>query len=410
MRMDVADGLRGVRKGLTARASQRAQSVLVSLEVTLTVVLLICGLLLAGSFLELSRVNTGLRTEGVVAFDLSLPRGRYAGAVEQRQFVDAALAALRQMPAVESAGIALAPPFSGWNFAMAIHGQDSSKGTVAPLYQSVSGGYFESLGIRLEAGRYLTDRDTSTSPRVVVISRALARALWPDADAVGRRVRLGPANRPTADEAEVVGVVSDVLHGSLTASPVETMYLPIQQRSSALLTALVKSSQPELTAAAVREHMRRVDRDLPLQNVSMMDRRVARTTDQAKFYTLVLGTFAFAAVALAIVGVYGLVAYFVGQRTHEIGVHIALGATATHIARLVVRTGLLPVAVGLAAGLGLSVLATKALRDFLFHTSPLDPASFAAGAAVVITAALAACYLPARRAARVDPCSALRAE
>jgi ABC-type antimicrobial peptide transport system permease subunit len=188
------------------------------------------------------------------------------------------------------------------------------------------------------------------------------------------------------------------------------MYLPLQQRPSALLTALVKSSQPELVAATVRETMRSVDRDLPLQNVSLMDRRVARTTDQAKFYTLVLGTFAFTAVALAIVGVYGLVAYFVGQRTHEIGVHIALGATATQIVRLVVRTGLVPVAVGLAAGLGLSALATRAMRDFLFQTSPLDPVSFAAGAAVVITAALAACYLPALRAASVDPCSALRAE
>jgi ABC-type antimicrobial peptide transport system permease subunit len=156
--------------------------------------------------------------------------------------------------------------------------------------------------------------------------------------------------------------------------------------------------------------MRSVDRDLPLQNVNMMDRRVARTTDQAKFYTLVLGTFAFAAVALAIVGVYGLVAYFVGQRTHEIGVHIALGATATHIARLVVRTGLVPVALGLAAGAGLSALATRAMRDFLFNVSPLDPTFFITGVAVVLTAALVACYLPARRAAKVDPCAALRAE
>jgi putative ABC transport system permease protein len=137
MRMDVADGLRGVRKGLTAGASHRAQSVLVSLEVTLTVVLLICGLLLAGSFLELTRVNTGLQTNGVVAFDVSLPRGRYPGATEQRQFVDAALGALRAIPGVESAGIALAPPFSGWNFAQAIHGRDSSKGTVAPLYRRI---------------------------------------------------------------------------------------------------------------------------------------------------------------------------------------------------------------------------------------------------------------------------------
>jgi putative ABC transport system permease protein len=243
-----------------------------------------------------------------------------------------------------------------------------------------------------------------------VISRSLARALWPEGNVVGRYIRLGPANRPSASEAEVVGVVADVLHGSLTASPVETLYLPIQQSPSALLTALVKSAQPDLAAASVHERMRTVDVDLPLQNVNMMDRRVARTTDQAKFYTLVLGTFAFAAVALAIVGVYGLVAYFVGQRTHDIGVHIALGATATHIARLVVRTGLLPVTVGLIAGLALSAVATKAMRDFLFQVSPLDPTSFAAGAAVVLTAALAACYLPARRAARVDPCTALRAE
>jgi predicted permease len=410
MRMDVADGLRGVRKGLTGGASHRPQSVLVSLEVTLTVVLLVCGLLLAASFLELTRVNTGLQTEGVVAFDVSLPRGRYPGAAEQRKFVEAALSALRDMPGVQSAGFALAPPFSGWNFAQAIHGRDSSRGTIAPLIQSVSGGYFESLGIRLESGRYLTDRDTSTSPRVAVISRALARALWPSDDAVGRHIGLAPANRPGAGEAEVVGVVADVLHGSLTASPVETLYLPVQQRPSALLTALIKSSQPDLAAAIVRERMRTVDTDLPLQNVNTMDRRVARTTDQAKYYTLVLGTFAFAAVALAIVGVSGLVAYFVGQRTHDIGIHIALGATAKHIATLVISTGLIPVAIGLAGGLGLSLLATRTMREFLFNVSPLDPTFFAAAAAVVLTAALAACYLPARRAARVDPSTALRAE
>jgi putative ABC transport system permease protein len=350
-----------------------------------------------------------LSTDGVLAFEISLPAARYPTAVQQQRAVEEILAGIRAVEAVESAGAALAPPFSGWNFASRIDPLDAPARHASPLYQSVTGGYFETLGIALEGGRYLRDSDGASAPRAAVISRSLARELWPSSDPVGQRFRIAGGEAEPAWE--VVGVVSDVLHSGLSSKPAPALYLPAEQRTSAFMTFLVKSHRdPIALASAIRTRVSNVDPDLPLQNMTTMEQRVERTTAQARFYTLALGTFAVVAAMLAMVGVYGLVAYFVGQHLHDLGIHVALGATSRHVVSLVLGTGLRPVAVGLLAGLGAALVLTRTMRELLFEVSPTDPGLLAAAAAVLLLAAFCACVLPARRAADIDPACALRAE
>ena len=269
---------------------------------------------------------------------------------------------------------------------------------------------FRVLGIPLLSGRLFTDADTATSPRVLLVSASTAKAVWGAADPIGAQVRIG--NSPDAAWRTVVGVVADVRIGDLATPIVPVMYNPESQITSAYLTAIVKSSHddPAGLAAPVREVLRELNPTVPVYGVGSLSSLVDQASAQRVFVTRLLAVFALVALLLAAIGLYGVVSYGVGQRAREIGVRVALGAQRRDVVRLVLSSGLQLVGIGVAAGLAAAAAATRFLGALIFGVSPIDPPTFAAAALVLTSVALCAHWVPVRRALRIDPASALRAE
>jgi putative ABC transport system permease protein len=267
----------------------------------------------------------------------------------------------------------------------------------------ISAGYFETMGIRLVRGRVPADSDTADAPPVVLVNEALARRYWPGDDAIGRKVDVD------MQEATIVGIVADVRHGGPAASPGAEMYLPYTQfppRGGWLV--LRTAGDPALLAPALRTAVRQVDPSLPLSSVAPMSRLVERSIAQPRFIAALLSGFALLALVLTLGGVYSVLSFACSRRTREIGVRMALGAERGAVVWMVLRHSLVLVVAGLALGVALALPLARALRSLLFGVGPSDPVTFGAMALLVVTAGLAASYLPARRAALVDPVVALR--
>jgi putative ABC transport system permease protein len=274
----------------------------------------------------------------------------------------------------------------------------------------ITPGYFRVMSIPVLSGRAFTDADTSSARRVLLISQSTATTLWGDADPIGAQVRIGRADRGAWWT--IVGVVGDVHIGDLAAPVMPSMYTPETQITSAYLTAIVKSSNddPAALASPVRSALRELDSTVPVYAVATLASLVDKASAQRLFVMRLLGGFAVVAVLLAAIGLYGVVSYGVGQRAREIGVRVALGAQRRDVARLVLSSGLLLVGIGVAAGLAAAVAVTRFLGALVFGVSPVDPLTFAASAALLTLVALGAHWVPVRRALRIDPASALRAE
>ena len=398
-------------------AGRHVRRILVVSEVALAVVLLVGAGLLIRTFQLLRQVNTGFSTDNVLTMKMVLPMPKYAKPEIRRAFYDEVLRKVNEVPGVESAGAITFLPlsFNGMNFSFSVEGQPSPGDMKLPfaLYRVVSPDYFRTMGITLQRGRFFDAHDSADSQPVIMISRQLAEQYWPGQDATGKRIKVGPADSPNP-WLTVVGVVNDVRQAGLYGDPRMDMYAPYAQDRRAFLAprdlVLRMKGDAASVAAAVRQAVWSVDKDQPISNIRTMDQVFATAISQERFQALLLGLFAALALVLACVGLYGVISYAVAQRTHEIGVRMALGARPGDVLKLVLRQGMWLTVVGLVFGIGIGSVATSVLSDMLFGVTPRDPLTFVGVRALLLLVAFLACYIPARRATRIDPLVALRYE
>lgn len=396
-----------------------ARDAFIALQVALAVVLLVGGALLARSFWALQAVPSGFVTAQVTAMDVSLPTATYEEG-DQVPFYERLQQRIATMPGVTAVGAINILPLSGSYDSRGVQIEDHPKPDgqgEAPQARSVTAGYFAAMGIPLVRGRLFESRDLEGGPRVVIISEAMARQYWPGADPIGRRITFnsgipeeqqqvigGPGSR------EIVGIVGDVRHLGLDERDVPMFYTPhAQQPSYHTMTLVVRSAGAAGgLPATVRAALAEMDRAVPLYQVRSLDQVLSRAVATPRLRAVLIGLFALLAALLAGLGVYGVMSYLVTERTHEFGVRLSLGATAGDLRRLVLVDGARPVVAGLALGLFGAWALGRTLAALLFAVSPWDPVSYAAAVLLLSSAALAATVLPARRAVRVDPVTALR--
>ncbi|MPZ17602.1 MAG: FtsX-like permease family protein [Luteitalea sp.] len=404
---NLKDGGRGMTTGKGSGDVRRA---LVTSEVALcTALLVVAGLLLRG-FVNLMRVDKGFEVERVLSVDLALSGERYQGS-QRVAFYRDLLDNVRGLPGVASAGAISILPLTS-----------ESEGNTTPIfleadtkvrldrpvapYRAVTPGYFAAMGIPLAAGRFLEAEEPASN---VVVSERLATHLWPDtqlSSVVGRRIKIGEV---TDDPTTIVGVVGDVRAAALDRDPVPALYVPYTRARMAAMTVVIRTTQePETLAAAVRAQIWKRDNSIPVETMRTMREIVSESVAPRRFQTALVLLFALLALGLALVGVYGVTSYAVARQTQEIGVRLALGAQRSDLLRSVLAQGLRPVVAGLLVGLVLAWTAATAIRSFLFGVAPLDPVALGTVSAALILTAAMACYLPARRAARIDPVVALR--
>jgi len=414
-RTDLVDGLKEGGGGTTgAHRQHRLRRGLVAAQVGLSVALVASAAMLISSFIRLSRQESGFRSERIWAGGIALPPARYSDPASQARFVQRLTAELQNEPGVEVASVTGAVPLSG-DISRAPYAR--ADGNPVPLTQrplgltrSVSPNYFRTLSIPLVSGRDFSERDGVDQPLVVILSGATAKKLFPNEDPLGHRILFGTDNGNGAP-AEVVGVVGDVRSADLAKANDVEFYRPWAQRSSPFLNVLVRSTtKPESTTGIVRLALKKIDDGLPIIQPSTLEAIVSDSLGDRRMTMALLGIFAGIALLLAVVGIYGAVAYTVEQRTSEIGVRMALGAQAMDVLRLVVRQGMNPVILGLIIGLAATFAVGRLLAAQLYQISPHDPLLLGAAAIVLAVAALFACLIPARRATLVDPIQALRAE
>ena len=415
----IAGGIREGGRSLTSdRRRVGGRNVLVAGQVALAVVLIVGAALMVRSFWGLRHADPGFAPDGVLAFDIGLPPRDYPTPVRAAAAENAVIDRIRSLPGVVSAGATTCLPFCGkwYGDAWSADGQPEAPGEHPPVVamRRVSAGFFEALRIPIRAGRPITTEDEERAANVAVISAQLARCLWPGADPIGRRL-VGRGSGGVRAYT-VVGMAADTPVRDLTENPAPMMYLPLVSQDEAgpgpwLVEFVVRSrTSPAGLVDAIRREVKSVDPGVPVARVRTMETVVADASARLAFAALLLGTAAALALVLGVVGIYGVIAYVVGQRTREFGVRLALGATGGQIAAMMLRYGGSVVGLGIAAGLGGALLLTRVLRVLLFGISPTDPLTFAEVSALVAAAALVAIYVPARRAAATDPVTTLRAE
>jgi putative ABC transport system permease protein len=401
------------RQALAGRAPLRWRGALTAAEVALSIVLLAGSGLLLKSFLLVSRVDLGFTPDRVVAMDLNLPESKYPTPRQRLAFFAELEQRVERLPGVISVAFGRLPLRGHWtsSFETAEHPivDRDTRGPEAD-FQMVSAGYFPTLQVAILAGRAFTAGDRDGREPVVVVNQALARRYYPRGDALGRRIRRrgAPAWRT------IVGIVAPVhLYGQAQEVDAQ-VYLPAAQTDSypmAIASLAVRARQdPRGLVRAVQREVWAIDQDQPVTRVQALSEVVSDSLAQRRFQMALLLLFAALALTLALIGIYGVVSYSVEQRTAEIGLRIAVGAGRRDILGLVIRQGLLLAGIGLAAGIPGAFAACRLLRSLLFRVQPFDPATFVALAAFALASALLACYLPARRAARIDPMTALRDE
>jgi putative ABC transport system permease protein len=397
----------GGRGGSSGARSNRARRVLVVSEIALAAVLLTGAGLLIRSLDRLLDVPLGFEPDKVLTAQLTLPQARYPEKPQRTAFVSRVLERLGGSPEVESAAVVSRIPlnFGRSTRSVEIQGKTPQEIKVSPDYLVTSPGYFRSMGIPLLAGRDFDERDAAGAQRVVVINEATARYLWPGENALGKLLK-------TDDEwSQVVGVVANVRQVSLASPPPPAVHVPYAQDPWPFMSLVVRAkTTPAGAAPTLLGAVGGVDRDVPLYGVRPMEEVLATSVSARRWRTLLLSLFAFTALALACLGIYGVTAYSVTQRTHEIGIRMTLGARKGDVLKMVVGQGLKLAVVGVAAGLVAALLLSRLATSLLYGVEAADPVTLAAVAAILIGVTAAACLVPARRAARVDPLVALKYE
>jgi putative ABC transport system permease protein len=407
------DGTRGAGEG---RARGRMRRALVAAEVALSLVLLVAAGLLINSFARVQVVDPGFRADHLLTARLALPASKYPSIDRAQRFFDDLFGRLRQQPGVQGVAAINAVPFSGrgGDRSFFIEGRALAPGEPSPDEQVrfVTAAYFSAMNIPVR-GREFTERDVSSSVHVAVVNDALARKYWPRGDAIGKRVQF---QQDTMKRYEIVGIAGNIRHGALDAAPKPELYVPVFQplfdrfAMPAMDLVIRTAQEPQTLAMALRQTVAALDPDQPVADVRTMEERIGQSLAVRRFNMLLLVLFASVALVLAAIGMSGLVAYAVAQRTREIGVRLALGAQPREVVALLVRDGMMPALAGAAAGLAIAIGATRLMSSLLFGVGATDAATFATVAALLAVVALVACWLPARRATRVDPVLALRAE
>ncbi len=393
--------------------TRRIRSGLVIVEFALTIVLLVGASLLLKSFVRLMQVNPGIESRNVAIVNVELPQPRYSTIPQMAAFHDAVLDRVTALPGVRAVGtVGEGMPFSnsGVEGDFTIEGQAQPPADMASKVV-VSPGYFQAIGIPLLNGRFFDRGDSAQSPRVVVVSQSFARHFWPGQQAVGKRIGHLFGEK---DLSLVVGVVGDVKQGGLSADVPLTIYMPYAQgpiffaNQMAFVVRTASSALP--IVADVRAAVQAVDAEIPIYDTASMDDLIAKSVAEPRFDSILLAAFSSLALLLALVGIYGVMSYSVAQRQKEIGIRMALGAGRNSLTRMVVQKGAVLALIGIAIGIGAALALARLITAFLFGVAPSDPATFCGVAALLLVLALAACYLPARRAARVNPMIALRHE
>ena len=395
----------------------RAGRLLVIAEVALSLVLLVGAGLLVHSFARVHKVAPGFDATGVLTLRLSLPESRYTTFQKGDAFFDDLFTALRTRPEVGAVAAATPLPFCGVGGSRTFHieGREPKRpeDQAEEQLRIVTSGYFETMKVPVAKGREFTDRDISSGPRVAVVNEALARKHWPDDSPIGKRVAF---SRNEPQWYEIVGIVGNIKHRGLDAADRPELYVPYRQPLFASWTVrpmyvVVRTTADPLAAAAtVRREIARIDRDQPISEVRTMEERIGRSLAGRRFNMVLLASFASLALTLAGIGIYGIAAFSVTERTHEIGVRLALGAQRRDVMKMVLAQGLAMTVIGTAIGVVSALLLARVMSSLLFGVSAADPVTFAAIPVLLAAVAFVACYVPARRATRVDPLVALRTE
>jgi putative ABC transport system permease protein len=398
----------GNRTGSGSRA--RALGVLVASEIALSLVILVGAGLLARSFLELWSVDPGIRPKQVLTMEISMPSTRYGGnnSREQRvNFYRQLIERVEAIPGVESAGAVDSLPLGGSGRVWRLRKEGHAPEGLAAGFQVVTTNYFRSMGINLKRGRPFTEADGESSPQVLIINETMARRFWPGEESLGRRVVV----RNEEFAREVIGVVGDVRHFGLDRPAEPEMYVPYSQLAVGAIPLVVRASgDGGALAEAVKTQVRAVDADVAVAKVRTMTEVVSASLSRQRFAALLFSLFALVALVLAGVGIYGVMAYSISQRTREIGIRMALGAEPRDILRLVVGRGARLTLIGVVAGLAAAFALTRLMSGLLFGISATDPITFLTIALLLTAVALLASYIPARKAMRVEPTIALRYE
>jgi putative ABC transport system permease protein len=400
-------------------ATRRLGRLLVVLQLAMAM-LLVCGAgLLVKSFLHLKAVDPGFRPDNVLTVEITTPAVKYNDIRKTSAFFKEMTRRVETLPGVRSAGFTFFLPMSGQSATAAVQAEGakqlSSNETKDVVVQAVTPGFFASMGIPLRQGRLFTDRDDAAAPEVVILNESAARRFWPGENPLDRKVTFladfGPAGKIEKGTRPVIGVVGDIHHYGLDQSIEPEIYYPNYQCTWRWGNLVVRTTgDPLLLVPAVRRELRGIDPDLAVGKISTLEQLLADSVAKPLFTTLLMLAFALIALVVASVGVYGVVAYSVGQRTHELAVRMAVGAGRGEVFRLILREGVLLGLTGLVAGLAGALGLTRLMKSLLFEVSPFDPSIFVGVFLVLIALVALASFLPARRATRVDPLEGLRYE
>ena len=413
-RAEVASALpEGGRTTSAGRKSLAARSAFVVVEISLALVLLAGSSLLLQSFYRLTDVNPGFQASHLLTFQVTLPDSKYRQDSARAAFFTQFLEKLRALPGAISATADVTPPFSGIGSAtdFAIVGEPplppgEAHGTAVRVIEP---DYFRTMSIPLVRGRTFNDREFAQQSNVVIINKALADEYFPGKNPTGQKIIIDMKDTNLPDT--IIGVAGDVHESSLASAPEPLSYWPYPELPYSVMTVVVRTTTPPLSMIpAVREVLRQLDKEQPIAKISTMDQLISDSVARSRFTMLLLSIFAGLALTLACIGIYGVMAYSVAQRTHEIGIRLALGAQRKDVLRLILRYGLRLALIGVGIGIAAGLLLTRLLASLLYGTKPGDPLTFIGVSALLIFVALMACYIPSRRAMRVDPMVALRYE
>ena len=390
----------------------KTRSLLAMMEVALAVVLLIGGGLLINSFTNLTNVDPGYDPENVLTFQVNLPLTRYPDVAQRRTFYEQVLQRTDMMAGVRSAGVVNILPLTQNNIrlAFAIPGEGDYQQRAAADVRIVSADYFDAMGIPIVEGRAFTDQDREGQQAVLLVNQTFANRYFPDASPVNQELRAGPSGSQ-----RIVGIVGDVRHQGLDSDVQPEVYFAFMQATQlfgnlSMTFAIRTAGDPMAVVPEVRRDVLDLDSSLTVDNIRTMEDRLYSSVAEPRFYAVLIGVFAAIALILASVGIYGVLAYSVSQRTREIGIRMALGAEKRNVLRLILGQGLILTAIGIVAGLAGALAVTRYLESMLFGLTALDPTVFVAVTVILTLTAVVACYVPARRATRVDPIVALRYE
>ncbi len=402
------EGARGSGEG--ARWN-RVRGAFVVAQVALSLLLLVSAGLLIRSFDKLLRVDVGFKPERLLSLEYRLPRNKYREPSAQWQFHRQVVDRIQEVPGVQSVSLVRGLPFSGNGFTTSIILPDReppSPGTEPEvMFNTAMPNYFETLGIPFVKGRLFGAEDQLNTPPVLLINQTMARKFWPDQDAIGKQVKFVE----DGTTASVVGIVGDAKHYWLEEESRPQAYVSYSQQPGLFATVVIRTTiEPLVLTESVRQALWKVDADQPMWKIRTVEFLLNRSVADRKFLMALMGIFASLALVLTMIGLYGVISYLVNQRTQEIGIRMALGAQVGHILRMVLKQGMVLVLIGVALGLAAAWLMTRLMIRLLYQVSASDPLTFATIALLLIAVALLACYLPARRATKVDPLVALRYE